>query len=59
MDEGVLIIGSSSETHNLRAIGPRNSPPAPWALENLILGMARRRPDQGARVPVYSVGGVQ
>ncbi|KAJ1386550.1 Extradiol ring-cleavage dioxygenase, class III enzyme, subunit B [Sesbania bispinosa] len=31
-DEGVLVIGSGSATHNLKAMGPRNSPPAPWAV---------------------------
>ncbi|KRG92485.1 hypothetical protein GLYMA_20G214400v4 [Glycine max] len=31
-DQDVLIIRSGSALHNLRAIGPRNSPTAPWAL---------------------------
>lgn len=31
-DEGVLIVGSGSATHNMRAIGHRDSPPPAWAL---------------------------
>ncbi|KAM0827579.1 hypothetical protein ACQ4PT_068108 [Festuca glaucescens] len=32
-NEGVLILGSSSATHNLRKIGPTHSPVAEWASE--------------------------
>ena len=32
-DEGVLVLGSGSATHNLRAMGPDGSPMASWALE--------------------------
>ncbi|KAM0946419.1 putative stizolobate synthase [Dioscorea sansibarensis] len=32
-DEGVLVLGSGSATHNLRAVGPDGSPMASWALE--------------------------
>lgn len=32
-EDGVLIIGSGSATHNLREMGPDGSPVAGWALE--------------------------
>ncbi|KAH7685234.1 Stizolobate synthase protein [Dioscorea alata] len=32
-DEGVLIVGSGSATHNLRATGPDDAPIVSWALE--------------------------
>ncbi|MQL71161.1 hypothetical protein Taro_003436 [Colocasia esculenta] len=32
-EEGVLIVGSGSATHNLRALGPDTSEPAGWALD--------------------------
>ncbi|WP_193183160.1 DODA-type extradiol aromatic ring-opening family dioxygenase [Nisaea sediminum] len=30
-DEGILIVGSGSVTHNLRALGPEGAPPPDWA----------------------------